>query len=85
MQNGVFVVLLVALAALLAFFAHEYRAEYDLTQSSRNTLTQQTRDVLTKLTGPIKVTVFATRQPEVRKPDAGIFRVIPAREAGLDA
>ena len=64
LQNGVFVVLLVALAALVAFFAREYRAEYDLTQSSRNTLTQQTRDVLTKLTGPIKVTVFATRQPE---------------------
>src|SRR4051812_5723474 len=66
-QNGTFVVLLVALAALVAFFAREYRAEYDLTQSSRNTLSQQTRDVLGKL-GPIKVTVFATRQAEVRKP-----------------
>ena len=73
LQNGVFVVLLVALAALVAFFAREYRAEYDLTQSSRNTLTQQTRDVLTKLTGPIKVTVFATRQPEVRKPVQEFF------------
>ena len=73
LQNGVFIVLLVALAALVAFFAREYRAEYDLTQSSRNTLTQQTRDVLTKLTGPIKVTVFATRQPEVRKPVQEFF------------
>jgi ABC-type uncharacterized transport system involved in gliding motility auxiliary subunit len=67
MQNGIFVVLLVALAALIAFFARDYRAEYDLTQSSRNTLSQQTRDMLGKL-GPIKVTVFATRQAEVRKP-----------------
>ena len=61
-QNGIFVVLLVALAALIAFFAREYRTEYDLTQSSRNTLSQQTRDVLAKLGGPVKVTVFATRQ-----------------------
>ncbi len=67
-QNGVFVVLLVALAALVAFFAREYRVEYDLTQSARNTLSQQTRDVLAKLGGPVKVTVFATRQVEVRKP-----------------
>jgi ABC-type uncharacterized transport system involved in gliding motility auxiliary subunit len=62
MQNGVFVVLLIALAALIAFFAREYRGEYDLTQNSRNTLTQQTRDVLAKFSAPIKVTVYATRQ-----------------------
>ncbi|MDB5811445.1 MAG: transporter [Betaproteobacteria bacterium] len=68
MQNGIFVVLLIAVTALLAFFAREYRGEYDLTQSSRNTLTQQTRDALAKLSGPIKVTVYATKQVEVRKP-----------------
>ncbi len=61
-QNGVFVVLLIAFAALIAFFAREYRAEYDLTQNSRNTLTQQTRDVLAKFAAPLKVTVYATRQ-----------------------
>jgi ABC-type uncharacterized transport system involved in gliding motility auxiliary subunit len=55
-------VLLIALAALIAFFAREYRAEYDLTQNARNTISQQTRDVLGKLSGPVKVTVFATRQ-----------------------
>ena len=67
-QNGIFVVLLVVFAALVAFFAREYRVEYDLTQSARNTLSQQTRDVLAKLGGPVKITVFATRQVEVRKP-----------------
>ena len=61
-QNGVFVVLLVALAALLAFVAREYRAEYDLTQNARNTISRQTRDVLAKLSGPVRVTVYATRQ-----------------------
>ena len=61
-QNGVFVVLLVALAALIAFVAREYRAEYDLTQNARNTISRQTRDVLAKLSGPVRVTVYATRQ-----------------------
>src|SRR3972149_1766420 len=61
-QNGVFVVLLIALVALLAFLAQEYRAERDLTQNARNTLSQPAREGLAKLTEPIKVTVFATRQ-----------------------
>lgn len=61
-QNGIFVVLLIALVALLAFLAQEYRAERDITQNARNTLSQPARDVLAKLTGPIKVTAFATRQ-----------------------
>ncbi|HUO44473.1 MAG TPA: GldG family protein [Burkholderiales bacterium] len=61
-QNGVFVLLLAALVALLAFFAHQYRYERDLTQNARNTLSQQTRELLGKLAGPIRITIFATRQ-----------------------
>ena len=61
-QNGIFVALLVALVALLAFLAQEYRVERDLTQNARNTVSPQTREALGKLTGPIKVTTFATRQ-----------------------
>ena len=61
-QNGIFVVLLIALIALLAFFMQEYRTERDITQNARNTLSQPTREVLAKLAGPVKVTVFAARQ-----------------------
>ena len=61
-QNGVFVVLLIALVALLAFFAQQYRAERDITQNARNTVSKQAREVLVKLGGPIKVTTFAMRQ-----------------------
>ena len=61
-QNGVFVVLLVALVALLAFFAQDYRIEHDLTQTARNTLSQPTRDMLAKLAGPVKITAFVARQ-----------------------
>ena len=61
-QNGIFVVLLIVLVALLAFVAHEYRAERDITQNARNTLSQPAREALAKLAGPVKVTAFATRQ-----------------------
>lgn len=61
-QSGVFVVLLVALAALIAYFAREYRVDYDLTQNARNTVSRQARDVLSRLAGPVRVTVYATRQ-----------------------
>src|SRR4051812_47847906 len=61
-QNGVFVVLLIVLAALLAYFAREYRVERDITQNARNTLSQPTRDMLAKLTGPVKITAYVTRQ-----------------------
>ena len=61
-QNGVFVVLLVALVALAAYVAQEFRVERDLTRNARNTLSQQTKDMLAKLSGPVKVTVYAMRQ-----------------------
>ncbi len=60
-QNGIFVVLLIALVTLLAYFAHEYRVERDVTLSKRNTLSQPAREALGKLEGPIKVTAYATR------------------------
>jgi len=61
-QNGLFVVLLIAVAALLAYFAQEYRVVQDITQNGRNTLSQQARDVLGKLAEPVKVTVYVARQ-----------------------
>ena len=61
-QNGLFVVLLVAFTALLAYFAQEYRVVRDVTQNGRNTLSQQARDVLGKLAEPVKITIYATQQ-----------------------
>ena len=49
MQNGVFVALLIALTALIAYFAYENRIERDVTQNRRNTLSQPAREVLGKL------------------------------------
>jgi len=61
-QNGIFVVLFVALAGLLAVLAREHRVQWDLTSSGRNTLSNASLDVLRKLEGPISVTAFATPQ-----------------------
>lgn len=61
-HSALFVILLIALAGLLAYFAQRYRVEHDLTQNARNTISLQARDALEKLPGPVKITTYATRQ-----------------------
>jgi ABC-type uncharacterized transport system involved in gliding motility auxiliary subunit len=58
-HHGLFLVLLVALTALLAYVSREYRVEHDLTSARRNTLSTATLDVLSKLDGPVSVTGYA--------------------------
>jgi ABC-type uncharacterized transport system involved in gliding motility auxiliary subunit len=61
-QNGIFVLLVVALATLLALIAREYRSQWDWTGHGRNTLSSASIEVLGKLDGPVVVTAFATPQ-----------------------
>ena len=42
LQNGVFVLLLVALTAMLAWLAREHRLQWDLTTSGRNMVSMTT-------------------------------------------
>jgi ABC-type uncharacterized transport system involved in gliding motility auxiliary subunit len=58
-HHGLFAVLLAALAALVAWLAHEYRFERDLTRAHRNTLSAATLEVLKRLDGPVSVTAYA--------------------------
>lgn len=58
-HHGLFVALLIAAAALLAYFAREYRYEHDLTRAHRNTLSAATLDVLKQLDGPVAITAYA--------------------------
>ena len=44
---------------------------------------QQTRDALKKLDGPVKVTVYAPRQPEIRKPVQDFFTPYQRAKADL--
>lgn len=61
-QNGLFLLLLAVLTALLAYVAHEYRKEWDVTRSTRHTLSQASLDVLKQLDGPVAVTAYAVAQ-----------------------
>ena len=54
----VFVVLVIALTALLAWLAREYRVEYDLTRAHRNTVSAATLDAVKRLEGPVAVTAY---------------------------
>ncbi len=58
-HHGLFVVLVIAATALLAYLAREYRVEHDLTRSHRNTVSAATLDVLKQLDGPVNVTAYA--------------------------
>jgi ABC-type uncharacterized transport system involved in gliding motility auxiliary subunit len=61
-QNGVFAVLIVIFAGLLATAADRFRTQWDLTSSRRNTLTGASANVVRKLDAPVDVTAFATMQ-----------------------
>lgn len=69
-QNGVFVVLLLGLAAGIGWITRDIKTQWDLTQGHRNTLSPAAADVLKQLSGPIRVTAYATAQDtegDVRK------------------
>lgn len=61
-QSGVFVALLAVLVALLAWVAHEYRVERDVTRAARNSLSAATLGALRQIQGPVRVTAYAIRQ-----------------------
>lgn len=59
-HNGVFVVLVIVLAGMLAILARQHAVQWDLTSAGRNSLSPASVDVLRKLDGPIVVTAYAT-------------------------
>ena len=58
-QGAIYIALLLALVALLAWVAREYRMEWDVTANARNTLSQGTQNALKQFDGPVNVTAFA--------------------------
>jgi ABC-type uncharacterized transport system involved in gliding motility auxiliary subunit len=69
-QNGIFVVLLVGMALALGWLTKDIKTQWDFTQGKRNTLSQASADVLKGLSGPIRITAYATAQDaegDVRK------------------
>ena len=62
LQSGLFLALFLALVMLVAFLAREYRQDWDMTRTARNTLAQPTLEVLRQLEGPLSVTAYAVAQ-----------------------
>lgn len=69
LQNGLFVVLFLALVALLGYGAREYRTQWDLTQNNRNSLSQASIDTLMQLKGPLTITAYAGAAQDPRLGD----------------
>ena len=63
-QNGIFVGLLLGIAAVIIFLAEESNVRWDLTHSQRNTLSNATIETLKKIDGPITITAFVTTDAE---------------------
>ncbi|HKB83176.1 MAG TPA: GldG family protein [Burkholderiales bacterium] len=62
LQNGLFVILLVGFAMAIVWVTKDVKTQWDMTQGQRNTLSQASLDVLKQVTGPVKVTAYATAQ-----------------------
>ncbi|WP_137718764.1 GldG family protein [Methylobacillus flagellatus] len=67
MQNSFFVLLFLALVALLGYASRDYYVARDITQSNRNTLTEGSLNVLKQMPAPINITVFASNDDEYRR------------------
>jgi ABC-type uncharacterized transport system involved in gliding motility auxiliary subunit len=61
-QNGLFVVLFLATVGLLAYFAHSYQRQWDITQNTRNSLSEATLNTLRQMPGALTITAYATAQ-----------------------
>ena len=60
-QNWFFVLLFFLLVILLGYLSNQFVLTKDITQANRNTLTQGSIEVLEKMSSPINLTVFATK------------------------
>lgn len=63
-QNSLFVVLLIAIAASILYLTRDVKTQWDLTQGKRNTLSQASLDVMDEVSGPVTITAFATTRDD---------------------
>jgi len=66
-QNWLFLVLFLALIAMLGYATRQFHYERDITQSARNQLTDGSVNVLKKMKGPVNITAFVENDDADRK------------------
>lgn len=69
LQDGAFVLLLLAVAGLAGYLAWSERREWDLTQNARNTLSPQAAEIVRQIHGPVTITAYATATPDAQLGD----------------
>ncbi|MDR2220759.1 MAG: GldG family protein [Methylobacillus sp.] len=73
-QNWLFVVLFLALIAMLGYLTRQYHYERDVTQATRNELTEGSANIVKKMQGPVNITAFVENDDPLRK--RGIYDFI---------
>jgi len=75
-QNSLFLVLIIALVAAIAYLTSDIKTVWDLTQSKRNTLSEASTNVLAQISGPVEIRAFATADAEgdLRRPIQDFIR-----------
>jgi len=68
LHNTTFIVLFVSIIGLLAYLSERHFYEADWTQHKRHTLTAASTALLATIDHPIKISVYATEDDEIRKP-----------------
>ena len=66
LQNTIFMVLLFIIMGLIAWLSIRYEIQADWTVNNRHTLSEASKKVLAELTKPIKITVYVTKDNELR-------------------
>lgn len=62
LHHVLFVVLLLALVAMLGYLALKTRVQWDASQNGSNSLSQISHEILQKLNGPVEITAYATEK-----------------------
>jgi ABC-type uncharacterized transport system involved in gliding motility auxiliary subunit len=65
LRNGLFVLLLGIVVAILARLSHTYNVQADWTAGNRNTLSDSSRELVKRLKGPVEITAFAAYDAEL--------------------
>lgn len=66
-QNWIYLMLCLAISALLAWLSQQYNVRFDWTQARQHTLSEASLKVLREVKGSIRLTVFMREVPEARK------------------
>ncbi len=66
LQNTIFMVLLFIIMGLIAWLSIRYEIQADWTVNNRHTLSEASKKILAELTEPIKITVYVTKDNELR-------------------